>query len=142
MKKGFLCCLMILSTIGMAAAANRTYTVKKGDSLSKIASTTLGSAQRWREIAKLNGIRKPYLIRPGQVLTLSGAAAVNTDGSSEPTAYPGGDRPISATRGLEDQMEATKSTVPTAYPTPKQPIPNDRGVTNPPQTSYPTPNGR
>lgn len=48
----------------------RTYTVKKGDTLSAIAAHQLGSYKRWPEIAKLNNIRDPKKIKPGQVLKL------------------------------------------------------------------------
>jgi hypothetical protein len=49
-----------------------TYTVKSGDSLSKIAKEQLGDAGRWREIYNLNRdqISDPNLIRPGQELAL------------------------------------------------------------------------
>lgn len=62
-----------------AAAANassgakpvvRTYTVKRGDSLGSIASRQLGNASRWEEIAKLNNVIDPRLVRAGQVLRL------------------------------------------------------------------------
>jgi len=48
-----------------------TYTVKSGDTLSEI-----GQAEGvdWREIAKLNGIKSPYTIYPGQVLKLPAGA--------------------------------------------------------------------
>lgn len=57
---------------GAAAAAptGRTYTVKRGDTLSRIAQRQLGSYKRYTEIARLNGIRDPNRIRPGQVLRL------------------------------------------------------------------------
>lgn len=45
----------------------RTYTVKRGDTLSEIGAK-LGID--WREIARINGIRSPYVIYPDQVLRL------------------------------------------------------------------------
>lgn len=51
------------------AATTRTYTVKAKDTLGHIASATLGSAGRWREIADLNGISAEDL-RVGMVLKL------------------------------------------------------------------------
>lgn len=45
-----------------------TYTVVKGDTLSKIGSKT-GVA--WKTIADLNGIKFPYVVRVGQVLKLA-----------------------------------------------------------------------
>jgi nucleoid-associated protein YgaU len=53
----------------------QTYTVKKGDSLSKIAKRVYGDAQQWRKIHEANRdiIDNPDLIHPGQVLKLPGA---------------------------------------------------------------------
>lgn len=47
------------------------YTVKPGDTLSKIARDQLGDMQLWQEIALRNGIQSPYIIEPGQVLRLT-----------------------------------------------------------------------
>ena len=52
------------------AGATKTYTVKAGDSLSKIARDELGDMNRWKEIASLNGISSPYTIYPKQKLKL------------------------------------------------------------------------
>lgn len=51
---------------------SRTYTVKSGDSLSRIAQRELGDASRWPEIHELNAdeIPNPDLIQPGQVIYL------------------------------------------------------------------------
>jgi len=49
------------------AAAARTYTVKSGDTLSAIAARFGTTVQA---IVKLNGIKNPSLIRPGQVLKI------------------------------------------------------------------------
>jgi nucleoid-associated protein YgaU len=50
----------------------RTYTVKSGDSLSKIAKELLGDAKRWPEIFEANKdqIKDPNLIHPGQELKI------------------------------------------------------------------------
>ena len=50
----------------------RTYVVKSGDSLSKIAKEVLGDAGRWPEIFELNKdqIKDPNLIYPGQEFKL------------------------------------------------------------------------
>jgi len=47
-----------------------TYTVKPGDNLGKIALKVFGDANKWREIADLNGIADPSKIKVGQVLNL------------------------------------------------------------------------
>ena len=41
-----------------------------GESLSEIAANELGDADRWVEIAELNGLRDPEAITPGQVIRL------------------------------------------------------------------------
>jgi len=55
-----------------AKAAAKTYTVKSGDSLWKIAQSRLGKGNRYTEIYNLNKdkIKNPSLIYSGQVLTL------------------------------------------------------------------------
>jgi|GEM_PF-1488581 len=55
-----------------SAAAARTYTVKAGDNLTRIAARTLGDGQRWDEIfaANRDALDAPESIRVGQVLRL------------------------------------------------------------------------
>ena len=52
--------------------AKRTYTVKAGDSLSKIAEREYGDASQWKKIYEANrdAIKNPDLIHPGQTFTL------------------------------------------------------------------------
>lgn len=52
-----------------------TYTVRAGDSISKIARDLLGDITRWPEIARLNGLTAPYIIFPEQVLQMPAVAA-------------------------------------------------------------------
>ena len=49
-----------------------TYTVKSGDSLSKIAKALYGDASQWKVIYEANrdSIKNPDLIHPGQVFTI------------------------------------------------------------------------
>jgi len=60
------------SSVSLDPKDQRTYTVVKGDSLSKIAKDLLGDARKWRAIYELNKdqIKNPDLIYPGQVLKL------------------------------------------------------------------------
>ena len=55
-----------------AKAAARTYTVKSGDTLSKIAKEMLGNASDYTKIFEANRdqLTDPDLIKPGQVLRL------------------------------------------------------------------------
>lgn len=50
----------------------QTYTVKRGDSLSKIAKSLYGDASKWRRIFEANRdiIKDPDLIYPDQVLKI------------------------------------------------------------------------
>jgi hypothetical protein len=52
----------------VAASAERTHTVAKGETLWGIATAMLGKGQRWGEIATLNNIRDPRTLKVGQVL--------------------------------------------------------------------------
>ncbi len=47
-----------------------TYTVKSGDCLINICKSQLGDANKWQEIAQLNGLENANKIYPGQVLKL------------------------------------------------------------------------
>ena len=60
------------STAPPDPSAGRTYTVVKGDSLSKIAKHHYGDANKWHAIYEANRdkIKNPDLIHPGQVLTM------------------------------------------------------------------------
>ncbi len=54
-------------------AGGKTYTVKAGDSLSKIAKEVYGDAGKWKQIYEANKAligNNPDLIKPGQVLTI------------------------------------------------------------------------
>ena len=57
------------------APSGRSYTVVKGDSLSKIAKQFYGDAQKWRKIYEANRdeIKNPDLIYPGQTFTIPDA---------------------------------------------------------------------
>ncbi len=63
------------STAPSGESPGRTYTVKKGDSLSKIAKQAYGDPLQWPKIHEANRdlIEDPDLIHPGQVLKLPGA---------------------------------------------------------------------
>lgn len=62
----------VQSGVSSTASAAQTYTVNKGDTLSKIAKEFYGSANRWHEIfdANRDQISNPDLIQPGQVLKI------------------------------------------------------------------------
>jgi LysM repeat protein len=52
------------------STAQRTYTVKRGDTLWDIAARLLGNGNKWHSIADLNGVRDPKKLQIGQVLKL------------------------------------------------------------------------
>lgn len=49
---------------------DKTWTVRRGDTLHSIAAAEYGDPRRWRHIASANGIVNPRELRPGQVLTI------------------------------------------------------------------------
>jgi len=53
-----------------AVAPVRTYTVRAGDNLWKIAHEELGNGAQWTALASLNHLTDPWIIRAGQVLLL------------------------------------------------------------------------
>jgi nucleoid-associated protein YgaU len=60
------------STSAPAPSTGRTYTVKSGDSLSRIAKEHYGDASQWKRIYEANKskIKNPDLIHPGQEFTI------------------------------------------------------------------------
>ena len=62
----------VASTAPPAPATERLYTVVKGDTLSKIAKSFYGNANKWKALFEANHdqIKNPDLIKPGQVLKI------------------------------------------------------------------------
>ncbi|MEO6205215.1 MAG: LysM domain-containing protein [Mycobacteriales bacterium] len=52
------------------APSGKTYTVRSGDTLSRIAQSQLGAAAKWPALARLNGLRDPDRLTVGQRLRL------------------------------------------------------------------------
>lgn len=81
---------LALSLAAPAAAAD--YTVRKGDSLWKIAQEQLGSGRRWTDIhaANRDTVKNPDMIQIGQVLHIPGEAQATTqpEQSQPATAAP------------------------------------------------------
>jgi nucleoid-associated protein YgaU len=63
------------SSTAPPAPSGRTYTVVKGDSLSKIAKQFYGNASQWKKIYEANKdtIKNPDLIYPGQTFKIPDA---------------------------------------------------------------------
>ena len=64
------------AAVGTSGAGGRTYTVKSGDTLSKIAKEHLGDANSYMKIfdANKDQLTDPDKIKPGQVLKIPAAA--------------------------------------------------------------------
>ena len=60
------------ASTGAASGGGQTYTVKSGDSLSKIAKQVYGDASQWKKIHEANKakIPNPDLIHPGDQLVI------------------------------------------------------------------------
>lgn len=60
------------STSASTSSTGKTYTVKSGDSLSRIAKAHYGDASQWKRIFEANKdkIKNPDLIHPGQEFTI------------------------------------------------------------------------
>lgn len=67
-----------------AGAGTSAYTVKTGDSLSRIAKRELGSYNRWKEIydANRDKIKDPNVLTVGIQLVIPGKSAVTADGKA------------------------------------------------------------
>jgi nucleoid-associated protein YgaU len=61
---------VIASSAQPAATIGGTYTVKKGDTLYRIAKERYGSGKQWRKIAMANPGLTPQTLRIGQKLTI------------------------------------------------------------------------
>jgi len=48
----------------------KSYVVRRGETLASIAYATYRDPERWREIALANGIADPRRLDPGRVLTI------------------------------------------------------------------------
>ncbi|MBF0406363.1 MAG: LysM peptidoglycan-binding domain-containing protein [Candidatus Riflebacteria bacterium] len=75
------------------------YVIQRGDTLGKIAKKTLGSAKRWREIAKSNPKMNPNKLIVGQSISIpgsgddsgmSGQRQANAGNSNYPASYDAG----------------------------------------------------
>jgi len=53
-----------------SSPGRRTYKVRSGDSLARIARTQMGGEKHWRKLADANGIAAPYVLQLGQVLNI------------------------------------------------------------------------
>jgi hypothetical protein len=47
-----------------------SYTVQRGDTLQRLSQQLIVDPKRWNEVARLNGLKNPNLIRPGLVLDI------------------------------------------------------------------------
>lgn len=103
-----------LCVAAVSAVQAGTYTVRRGDTLGAIAREHLGSAGRWRELARLNGVQDERKLAVGTVLRLPGAA--------NDVQMVGEGRPVSA-REFRAPTEQPATSSPT---TPQEPIVTDR----------------
>ena len=58
------------ATIEETIASSRTYIVQAGDTLGRIAERFYGNAALYEQLARVNNIKNPDLIFPGQIITI------------------------------------------------------------------------
>ena len=73
--------LVLLTSCSSTPERPQTYTVKRGDTLSSIASR---HKMDWHELARWNRIGRDYVIHPGQVLKMYPSARVSTARATRP----------------------------------------------------------
>lgn len=83
----------------------KSVTVQRGDTLSQIALTYLGSASKYKQLAALNGIKNPNLIYVGQVIKLYGTASGSSSSSPPQSSSPG--KPKVTQFGIQSNSENT-----------------------------------
>lgn len=108
-------------------SSDGTYTVKKGDTLGKIAKTCLGSTSKWQKIAKANPNINPNKLKVGDVLVIPGAVketrnvvssyADNTYAASAPALgiSQASEREVSAQPWQMAAANPTNNVAPNAY---------------------------
>lgn len=80
---------LVNQSYGGTATIDKTYTVKSGDNLSKIASQY---GMSWKDLASINNIAGPkYIIYPGQVLKLSSSSQSSNNASRSTYTVKSGD---------------------------------------------------
>ena len=70
----------------------RIYQVRSGESLTSIARDVLGDMDRWKELAHINGLQHPYIIRVGQVIELPTAESEDVEIVVAPKKVPAANR--------------------------------------------------
>ncbi|MFI1458816.1 LysM peptidoglycan-binding domain-containing protein [Streptomyces roseus] len=128
--------------------ARATYTVREGDSLSGIAATTLGNADRYQEIFDLNKgqtlpdgsvFTNPDLIHPGQWLTLPQPATAPAAPPQAPPSTPAPAAPA-APAGTATPAPASSPAASASSPARLEPAPSTAGPSvGLPQQTTPTP---
>lgn len=100
---------MVFSICAMSASA-ATYTVKRGDSLWKIASETLGSGLKWKEIYEANQeqIKDPNQIFVGQELKIPGEEPAPSAPSEKPEEGEPAEEPQKGSDAPEAPAELVK----------------------------------
>lgn len=85
-------------------SSDKTYvTVEKGDTLSQIALTYLGSASKYKQLAAINGISNPNLISIGQKIYLSSTSS----SSSSSTSTTNSNQPVISNFGIQSNSDNT-----------------------------------
>ncbi|MES1941689.1 peptidase M23B [Salinisphaera sp. T5B8] len=122
--------LVLLVVVALAGCSIRgamrpdTYTVRRGDTLSKIAATY---GMDWRDLARWNNIRAPYIIEVGQRISLDPYPPLdyprrNTTQRDRPVAAPPAPRQPRVARAPQDSRAAQEAAIQASTPELKRTI--------------------
>ncbi|WP_348765554.1 peptidoglycan DD-metalloendopeptidase family protein [uncultured Salinisphaera sp.] len=116
--------LVLLVAVALAGCSLRTamrpdtYTVRRGDTLSKIAATY---GMDWRDLARWNNLRSPYIIEVGQQLSLDPYPPLDYSRANRPTrgpqaAAPPAPRQPRVARAPQDSRAAQEAAIQASTP--------------------------
>ncbi len=94
---------------GRFAPPPRTTRVREGESLSQVSVRVYDTSRRWPEIAVLNALKEPFVVRTGQLLRLP------EDGASQGTSVAGGGVAGSEAGGERGGVRSQPASAPRQY---------------------------
>jgi len=117
--------MVIPAPIAEAEEAQSTYTVERGDNLSKIAKKIYGDEKLWRVIYNANSsvVKSDYIIYKNQILIIPAVNNNNTPAAATPAPAPEVQVPAAPTPAPAPVPETPAPAAPTPAPVPETPAP-------------------